>query len=158
LPLLDALQKAAITVRDCQSCGAFSSQDPCLICLDESRDQKIICVVEDDSSLWAMERIKDYKGLYHVLGGLMSAVEAIGPEDIRIQSLIQRFYQTPPTEIIMALPATIEGQTTAYFITERIKAIAPETRITQLARGVPVGGALDWLDDGTIAHALRTRR
>lgn len=158
LPLLDAMQKAAHAVRDCQSCGAFTSQDPCVICQDETRDKKLICVVEDDSSLWAMERIKDYKGHYHVLGGLMSAVEGVGPDDIRIQSLLLRFHHEPPSEIIMALPATIEGQTTAFFITERIKALSPQTRITQLARGVPVGGALDWLDDGTIAHALRTRR
>ncbi|CAL4866517.1 Recombination protein RecR [Asticcacaulis sp. MM231] len=122
------------------------------------RDETMICVVEEDSALWAMERVGAFTGKYHVLGGLLSALDGIRPEDLRLDSLISRVRSGRVREIIMALPATVEGQTTAHYIADRLKGFDNQVDITFLARGVPVGGDLDWLDDNTIAHAFKSRR
>ena len=158
VPLTNAMQDAADKVVACHVCGALSTRDPCATCSDPARDDSMICVVEEDSALWAMERVGTYSGRYHVLGGLLSALDGIRPEDLRLDSLLRRVRTNEVREIIMALPATVEGQTTAHYIADRLKGAHSGAAVTYLARGVPVGGDLDWLDDGTIAHALKTRR
>jgi recombination protein RecR len=153
-PLSSALLEAKAKVRACSVCGALDSRDPCQVCSDPERDQTLICVVEEVGALWAMERGGAYKGLYHVLGGLLSALDGVGPENLRVRELLTR--ATGAAEVILALPATVDGQTTAHYLAERL---APSgVSLTMLARGLPVGGDLDWLDDGTIAQALRARR
>ncbi|MDC7684769.1 recombination mediator RecR [Asticcacaulis sp. BYS171W] len=158
LPLTSAMQDAADRVTSCHICGALSTQDPCATCADPARDRTMICVVEEDSALWAMERVGAFKGRYHVLGGLLSALDGVRPEDLRLTGLMQRVLDGEVEELIMALPATVEGQTTAHYIADRVRQIAQGVQVTYLARGVPVGGELDWLDDGTIAHAFKSRR
>lgn len=158
IPLTSAMQDAADRVTSCHICGALSTRDPCANCADPSRDAAMICVVEEDSALWAMERVGAFSGRYHVLGGLLSALDGVRPEDLRLSGLMQRVADGGVEELVMALPATVEGQTTAHYISDRVKQIAPQVTVTHLARGVPVGGELDWLDDGTIAHAFRSRR
>ncbi|ESQ80263.1 recombination mediator RecR [Asticcacaulis sp. YBE204] len=158
LPLTSAMQDAADRVTSCHICGALSTQDPCATCSDTARDRTMICVVEEDSALWAMERVGAFKGRYHVLGGLLSALDGVRPEDLRLTGLMQRVLDGEVEELIMALPATVEGQTTAHYIADRVRHIAQGVQVTYLARGVPVGGELDWLDDGTIAHAFKSRR
>ena len=158
IPLTLAMQDAADKVTTCSICGSLSTQNPCSICADLARDRTMVCVVEEDSALWAMERVGAFAGHYHVLGGLLSALDGVRPEDLRLDSLISRVRDGHIHEIIMALPATVEGQTTAHYIADRLKGFGNQLTITHLARGVPVGGELDWLDDGTIAHAFRSRR
>jgi recombination protein RecR len=158
IPLTKALQDASDRVTTCHICGALSTQDPCVTCVDPMRDQTMICVVEEDSALWAMERVGAFSGRYHVLGGLLSALDGVRPEDLRLTGLMDRLSLGGIEEVIMALPATVEGQTTAHYITDRIAQIRQDVHVTYLARGVPVGGELDWLDDGTIAHAFKSRR
>ncbi|BEV10194.1 recombination mediator RecR [Asticcacaulis sp. DW145] len=158
IPLTVAMQDAAERVTSCHICGALSTRDPCATCADPARDAAMICVVEEDSALWAMERVGAFSGRYHVLGGLLSALDGVRPEDLRLSGLMQRVSAGGVEELVMALPATVEGQTTAHYIADRLKQLAPEVTITHLARGVPVGGELDWLDDGTIAHAFKSRR
>jgi len=163
IPLTRAMQEAADKVETCRICGRLSTQNPCPTCSDPARDQTMICVVEEDSALWAMERATNagnsaFTGTYHVLGGLLSALDGIRPEDLRLDALVQRVRSGHVREIIMALPATVEGQTTAHYIADRLKSFDNQVEITFLARGVPVGGELDWLDDNTIAHAFRSRR
>jgi len=156
LPLADALAEAAERVRTCSVCGALDTQDPCAICSDPARDPAVICVVEEAGALWAMERASAFRGRYHVLGGLLSALDGVGPQSLRIDELVGRMHGGTVREVILALPATVDGQTTAHYLAERL---APAgVQITMLARGVPVGGELDWLDDGTIAQAMRARR
>ncbi len=155
-PLADALAVAGRTVRPCSVCGALDTRDPCVVCNDPTRDRTLICVVEEVGGLWAMERAGAYRGLYHVLGGLLSALDGIGPEALRVQSLLARAGPEGVREVILALPATVDGQTTAHYLAERLG--QSQVSVTSLARGVPVGGELDWLDDGTIAQAMRARR
>ena len=155
-PLALALQDAAAKVTACSSCGTLDTADPCSICRDRSRDQSLICVVEEVGALWAMERAAAFTGRYHVLGGLLSALDGVGPEALRIGELIDRAREEGVREVILALPATVDGQTTAHYVAERLTNSG--VAITSLARGVPVGGELDWLDDGTIAQAVRARR
>ena len=155
-PLADALAEAAARVRVCSSCGSLDTQDPCAICADNHRDPALICVVEEVGALWAMERASAFRGRYHVLGGLLSALDGVGPEALRIGGLVARAHDGPVKEVILALPATVDGQTTAHYLAERLA--GADVSITMLARGVPVGGELDWLDDGTIAQAMRARR
>ena len=155
-PLADALADAGARVKACSVCGALDTRDPCSTCSDDGRDRTLICVVEEVGGLWAMERAGAYRGLYHVLGGLLSALDGVGPEALRIQSLLQRVENEGVREVILALPATVDGQTTAHYLAERLA--RSEVSVTSLARGVPVGGELDWLDDGTIAQAMRARR
>lgn len=155
-PLAEALTEAAARVKECEICGALDTRTRCGVCLDETRDGALICVVEDVGALWAMERAGAFRGRYHVLGGLLSALDGIGPDQLRIPELIDRTRDGSVKEIILALPATVDGQTTGHYLTDRL---APGgVQVTSLARGVPVGGDLDWLDDGTIAQALRARR
>jgi recombination protein RecR len=156
LPLIDALQAASDTIRTCSVCGNVDSQDPCAICSDARRDASSICVVEDVADLWAIERSGAFKGKYHVLGGVLSALDGVGPEDLNIAKLIARARSADVREIILATNATVEGQTTGHYITDRLSGTSAS--ITRLAHGVPVGGELDYLDDGTLTAALRARR
>jgi recombination protein RecR len=155
-PLASALADAGAKVRACGTCGALDTSDPCQVCSDASRDATILCVVEEVGALWALERAGAFRGRYHVLGGLLSALDGVGPEALRVQELLARASDGEVREVILALPATVDGQTTAHYLTERLAAL--NVQVTSLARGVPVGGELDWLDDGTIATALRARR
>ena len=155
-PLALALADAAAKVRACQVCGALDTSDPCQVCRDPGRDAGLICVVEEVGGLWAMERGGAFRGRYHVLGGLLSALDGIGPDALRIAELVRRAGEGQAREVILALPATVDGQTTAHYLAERLEPSG--VQVTMLARGVPVGGELDWLDDGTIAQALRARR
>ncbi len=143
-------------MRACSSCGALDTSDPCSICADASRDPALLCVVEEVGGLWALERGGAFRGRYHVLGGLLSALDGVGPDALRIQELLARASDGQVREVVLALPATVDGQTTAHYLSERLA--AQNVQVTSLARGVPVGGELDWLDDGTIATALRARR
>jgi recombination protein RecR len=156
IPLAQAMAEAAERVRACSICGALDTRDPCAVCADPQRDPALICVVEEAGALWAMERAGAFRGRYHVLGGLLSALDGVGPEALRIQSLVERARSGDVSEVILALPATVDGQTTAHYLSDRLAGTG--VSITSLARGVPVGGELDWLDDGTIAQALRARR
>jgi recombination protein RecR len=158
LPLTEAMADAGARVRACQTCGALDTCDPCAVCSDGSRDGRLICVVEEVGALWALERGGSFRGRYHVLGGLLSALDGIGPEALRVEELIARVVDTDVREVILALPATVDGQTTAHYLADRLSGAANAISVTMLARGVPVGGELDWLDDGTIAQALRARR
>ena len=155
-PLSAALADAKAKVRACSVCGALDSRDPCQVCSDPARDQTLVCLVEEVGALWAMERGGSYRGLYHVLGGLLSALDGVGPETLRVRELLGRIANGEVKEVILALPATVDGQTTAHYLAERLSASG--VSLTMLARGLPVGGELDWLDDGTIAQALRARR
>jgi len=155
-PLSQALAEAATKVRACGTCGALDTSDPCSVCSDPGRDPALICVVEEVGGLWAMERGGAFRGRYHVLGGLLSALDGVGPDSLRIGELVGRVAEGQAREVILALPATVDGQTTAHYLAERLTPSG--VQVTMLARGVPVGGELDWLDDGTIAQALRARR
>jgi len=155
-PLAEALADAAERVKTCSVCGSLDTRDPCAICADAERDAGLICVVEEVGALWAMERAGAYRGRYHVLGGLLSALDGVGPEALRVAPLVTRAHDPSVKEVILALPATVEGQTTAHYLADRLG--GANVAVTMLARGVPVGGDLDWLDDGTIAQALRARR
>ena len=155
-PLAAALAEAAEGVRTCSVCGSLDTRDPCAICADPSRDGSILCVIEEVGALWALERAGAFRGRYQVLGGLLSALDGIGPDALRIGALVSRAAEQGVREVILALPATVDGQTTAHYVAGRLEATGAQ--VTYLARGVPVGGELDWLDDGTIAQALRARR
>jgi recombination protein RecR len=155
-PLAEALAEAADRVKICSACGSLDTRDPCAICADATRESSLICVVEEVGALWAMERAAAYRGRYHVLGGLLSALDGVGPEALRVAPLVARAYEDAVKEVILALPATVDGQTTAHYLADRLSGAG--VTVSMLARGVPVGGELDWLDDGTIAQALRARR
>jgi recombination protein RecR len=155
-PLAVAIEDAAAKVRACSECGNLDTQDPCQVCRDQTRDAGLICVVEDVSDLWALERAGVFKGRYHVLGGILSALEGIGPEDLSIAPLVERVRTGTVREVVLATSATVDGQTTAHYVTERLKGC--EVSVTRLAHGVPVGGELDYLDEGTLAAALKARR
>ena len=155
-PLAAALREAADKVGACSECGALDTRDPCHTCADAGRDAGLICVVDEPGALWAMERAGAFRGRYHVLGGLLSALDGVGPEALRVGALVARAGAEGVREVILALPATVDGQTTAHYLAERLAPTGVE--VSSLARGVPVGGDLDWLDDGTIAQALRARR
>jgi recombination protein RecR len=155
-PLAQAMAEAAERVKVCSICGSLDTREPCSICADGGRDGALICVVEEVGALWALERAGAYRGRYHVLGGLLSALDGVGPEALRIAGLVQRAHDPAVREVILALPATVDGQTTAHYLADRLAAAG--VAVTMLARGVPVGGELDWLDDGTITQALRARR
>ncbi|AVO37494.1 recombination mediator RecR [Pukyongiella litopenaei] len=154
-PLADALRLVAETARECASCGNVGTTEICDICASEKRANGELCVVEDVADLWAMERAGVFGGRYHVLGGTLSALDAIRPEDLRIPQLVERVGAESITEVILALNATVDGQTTAHYIADRLEG---RVRLTSLAQGVPIGGELDYLDDGTITAALRARK
>lgn len=156
LPLTQALVAVGETVKTCSVCGNYDSRDPCSICCDDKRDPTILCVVEGVGSLWAMERTGMFRGRYHVLGGLLSALDGIGPDDLGLPALRGRLVDGSVREVVLATPATVDGQTTAHYIAEYLAGSG--VAVTALAHGVPVGGELDYLDDGTIGAALRARR
>lgn len=155
-PLAEALRAAADAVKPCGLCGNLDSSDPCRVCADSERDQGLVCVVEGVAELWALERAHAHGGVYHVLGGTLSALAGIGPEELRVAPLLARVAAGGVREVILALPATVEGQSTAHYLADRLRPLG--VTVTRLAQGVPVGGALDVLDDGTLAAALRARR
>ena len=155
LPLAKAMAAAADHIKTCSVCGNLDTRDPCKLCNDPRRDQSIICVVEDVADLWALERTVAFRGQYHVLGGTLTALDGVGPEDLRIPQLVLRASNTGVKEVILATNATVDGQTTAHYIADRLeeKCIV----VSGLAHGVPVGGELDYLDDGTISAAIKAR-
>jgi recombination protein RecR len=155
-PLADAMAEAVVKARICTTCGNVDTQDPCAICTDTSRDPHVLCVVEEVGDLWALERANAHKGRYHVLGGVLSALDGVGPDDLNIGKLVERVGAGEITEIVLAMNATVDGQTTAHYITDRLSGIG--VSISRLAHGVPVGGELDYLDDGTLAAAMKSRR
>jgi recombination protein RecR len=155
LPLAEAIRAAADSVKTCTQCGNLDSRDPCTICVSPSRDSAI-CVVETVADLWALERALIYRGRYHVLGGSLSALAGRGPEDLAIAPLLSRLRESPVKEIILAMPATVDGAATGHYLAEKLKPFA--IPITRLAQGVPMGGTLEVLDEGTLATALRARR
>lgn len=156
LPLADAMAEAGEKVITCSICGNVDTVDPCAICASPKRDKSIICVVEEVGDLWALERAGVMGGLYHVLGGTLSALDGIGPDDLNVAGLVLRCEAPQVKEVILAMNATVDGQTTAHYITDRIENSG--VKVTRLAHGVPVGGELDYLDDGTLAAALKARR
>lgn len=156
LPLASALEAAARAVRPCADCGNLDSQDPCSVCADPHRDRSVICVVEAVGDLWALERAMVYRGLYHVLGGTLSALSGVGPEDLNVASLLTRVAEEPVSEVILALGATVDGAATMHWLTDQLRPTG--VAVTRVGQGVPVGGALDVLDDGTLGAALRGRR
>ena len=155
-PLLAALQSVADNLSTCSTCGNLDTKDPCAICVDPRRDDKSLCVVEEVADLWALDRSRLFPGRYHVLGGRLSALEGVRPEDLGIDKLIARVAAGGIDEVVLAMNATLEGQTTAHYLAERLDKFP--IRLTQLAHGLPVGGELDYLDEGTLAQALRARR
>ena len=176
-PLANAITRAADEIKGCHTCGNLDTVQPCRICTNEKRDAGVICVIAQVSDLWAVERTGSYRGRYHVLGGILSAIDGIGPQDLRIDGLTRRVRAGGITEVILALSATVDGQSTAHYIADRLHNIGTDTntginanagdndgdngagvKITRLAHGVPVGGELDYLDDGTITTALKARK
>ena len=155
-PLSDAIYNVAQTARECLSCGNIDTKDICEICINSKRGNGQICVVDDVSDLWAMERSNVFKGRYHVLGGNLSALDGIGPDELRIPHLVKRVKGENINEIILALNATVDGQTTAHYIADQLDEM--DVAVTSLAQGVPIGGELDYLDDGTISAALNARK
>ncbi len=156
VPLVSAMQTVLEKVSVCPICGNMDTQSPCAICIDDSRNKKQVCVVRDVSDLWAIERSQVFKGQYHVLGGVLSALDGIGPEELAIQSLIDKVSVNENCEVILALPATVEGQTTAHYLFDKLEVLS--CTVSTLSRGVPVGGELDYLDDGTLQMAFKARR
>lgn len=155
-PLLRALTEVEATVVVCDECGNVDARNPCEICRDVERDRAAICVVERVGDLWAFERAGAFRGRYHVLGGVLSALDGVRPEDLAIEGLLRRAAEEAVTEIVIATNATLDGQTTAHYLAERLEPLG--VTVTRLAHGMPVGGELDYLDDGTLATALRLRR
>jgi recombination protein RecR len=155
-PLLTALSAVNDRLATCSTCGNVDTHDPCAICADPRRDARSLCVVEEVADLWALDRSRLFPGRFHVLGGRLSALEGVRPQDLRIETLVQRIGAGGIDEVVLAMNATLEGQTTAHYVAERIERFP--IRVTQLAHGLPVGGELDYLDEGTLAQALRARR
>lgn len=155
LPLIQAMQDVASSIKPCSVCGNLDDQDPCAVCKDDRRDGGSICVVTDVADLWALERTAAYRGRYHVLGGVLSALDGIGPEQLNLASLYRRVESGDIKEVILALGATVDGQTTAHYVSDRLQGF--NVTVSRLAHGVPVGGELDYLDDGTLIQALRAR-
>lgn len=156
IPLGEQILQTAEQIKTCGECGNLSMQDPCPLCSDSKRDRTKICLVEDVDDLWAMERTQSYRGLYHVTGGTLSALDGIRPEDLKLPKLWQRISDLGVTELILALSATVDGQATGYYIGEQLK--NTDVHITRLAQGIPIGGELDYLDDGTLTLAMQSRQ
>ncbi len=155
-PLLAALSAVSQKLTTCHICGNVDTHDPCAICADPRRDDRSLCVVEEVADLWALDRARLFPGRFHVLGGKLSALDGVRPEDLRIDALVRRVSAGGIDEVVLAMNATLEGQTTAHYVSERLESFP--IRVTQLAHGLPVGGELDYLDEGTLAQALRARR
>lgn len=156
LPLITALQEVADNVKKCPICGNFDTQEPCSVCQDTTRDKETVCVVQDVADLWAMERVGLYRGQYHVLGGILSALDGVTPDDLNVEGLFARLPNGVIKEVILALPATIDGQITAHYLLSRLKEFP--VKVTTLAQGIPLGAELDYMDDGTIQLALSARK
>jgi recombination protein RecR len=156
IPLSEALADAAAKVKACSTCGMLDAMDPCAICASHARDTSMLCVVAEVADVWALERAGAFKGKYHVLGGLLSALDGVRPDDLRVGSLVERAGDPAIREIVVALNATVDGQATAHYVAERLRGV--DVAVTRLAHGVPVGGELDLLDDGTLFAALASRR
>lgn len=154
-PLSETMAEVARSARECLNCGNVGTSDICEICADDARENGLLCIVEDVADLWAMERGQVFKGRYHVLGGTLSALDGVGPKDLRIPQLLRRIEAEGISEVILALNATIDGQTTAHYIADQLEG---RTALSSLAQGVPIGGELDYLDDGTITAALNARK
>lgn len=155
-PLIQFLQQAQENIRTCGVCGNLDLTDPCGLCADKKRDETLLCVVEDVDDLWAFERIGFFRGYYHILGGVLSALDGVGPDQLRLRSLEKRIHSGHIKEVVLALNATIDGQTTAHYVQKILKS-QPDLKITHLSYGVPVGGELDYLDEGTIQTAFQGR-
>jgi len=155
IPLSKAINSALILIKTCNICGNLDTLNPCNLCCDKRRDKSVICVVEDVADLWALERSSVFKGAYHVLGGTLSALDGVGPDDLNIPKLGQRATEPYVTEVILATNATVDGQITAHYIAERLRSSG--VSISGLAHGIPIGGELDYLDDGTLSAALKSR-
>ena len=155
-PLGDALEAAAASVTACEICGNWDSTNPCRICADEERNNGVICVVQEVADVWALERAGAHGGRYHVLGGVISPLDGVGPEDLNISSLAQRVSAADVTEVILATAATVDGQTTANYVADRLEGM--DVQVTRLSHGVPVGGELDYLDEGTLTAAIKARQ
>lgn len=156
LPLIEAMREVAENVKTCEICGNFDTESPCPICASETRDPSTICVVQDVADLWAMERVAMFKGKYHVLGGILSALDGVSPEDLNIEKLFTRIERDGIKEVILALPATIDGQITANYLIQKLKNF--DIKVSTLAQGIPVGAELDYMDEGTIQLALNSRK
>ena len=156
IPLAEALADAADKITKCSVCGTWDTTNPCTVCSAPNRDHTVICVVQDVPDLWALERAGSFKGQYHILGGVLSALDGVGPEELNLDSLVQRASQPQVQEVILALSATVDGQTTAHYLSDRLEHL--DVKISRLAQGVPMGGELDHLDDGTLTAALMSRR
>jgi recombination protein RecR len=155
MPLIRALNEAAEQIVTCPVCGALDDTSPCRICSDPSRDQGLICVVATLTDLWAIERAGGFRGMYHVLGGVLSALDGVGPDNLSLDDLKVRVVESVPREIILALPATVDGQSTAHVVMDILS--AHDIKVSRLAHGMPIGGELDYLDDGTILTAFQAR-
>ena len=155
-PLTEALGRLEGSIRTCPVCGNLDTAEPCALCADPARDHGLICVVEEVSDLWALERTRAFRGVYHVLGGTLSALDGVGPEDLSLSPLVARVRAGGVREVILALNATVDGQTTAHVVTDRLAGSG--VAVSRLAQGVPLGGELDYLDDGTLTAALKARR
>lgn len=155
LPLIAGLQNVADNIKACEICGNMDTHSPCAVCSDEKRNHAQLCVVRDVADLWALERAQAFKGVYHVLGGVLSALDGIGPEELAVEPLIRKVAGGTVAEVVLALPATVEGQTTAHYLMDRLESF--NVKVSSLSRGVPVGGELDYLDDGTIQMAFKNR-
>lgn len=156
LPLIESMSEVAANIQTCEICGNFDTASPCSVCASDKRDGSLLCVVQDVADLWAMERVSLFKGKYHVLGGVLSAMEGIGPEDLSVEPLLQRIDKEGVKEVILALPATIDGQITSHYLSSRLQGSA--VKITTLAQGIPMGAELDYMDEGTIQLALNSRK
>ena len=156
LPLIESLNNVAANIKTCEICGNFDTVSPCPICASASRDGSIVCVVRDVADLWAMERTALFKGKYHVLGGVLSAMEGVVPEDLNIESLAKKITSGEIKELVLALPATVDGQITSHYLVSRFK--ESRVKITTLAQGIPMGAELDYMDEGTIQLALNSRK
>jgi recombination protein RecR len=155
-PLISALEAATASVRTCSVCGNLDSTDPCAICADPRRDPAMLCVVEDVADLWALERSNTFRGRYHVLGGTLSALDGVGPDDLNIAALVRRARLPEIREVVLATSLTVDGQTTAHYIVDRLTGC--DVTVSALAHGIPLGGELDYMDDGTLSAALKARR
>ena len=156
LPLIEALQGVAENIKTCEVCGNYDTVSPCSVCTSEKRDSRTICVVQDGADWWAMERVGFYKGKYHILGGVLSALDGVSPEDLNIDALLDRIEHEQTAEVILALPATVDGQITSHYLVSRLKGF--ETKVSTLAQGIPVGAELDYMDEGTIQLAINSRK
>lgn len=156
LPLIESMTEVSENIKTCEICGNFDTTSPCSICASEKREDTTLCVVQDVADLWAMERVSFFKGKYHVLGGVLSALDGVAPEDLNIETLLSRIKKDGVKEIILALPATVDGQITSHYLVSKLK--GEDVKVTTLAQGIPMGAELDYMDEGTIQLALNSRK